>query len=83
MEISIENDIILVGDFNLPPKEEAWDQVKAIPAITWLIRPPEKTSLGATALSKQYTYGSTLARLEYADIASVQFRHRDVRRTIS
>jgi endonuclease/exonuclease/phosphatase family metal-dependent hydrolase len=49
-----ENDVILVGDFNLPPMEEAWDEMKDIANMICLLHPPTRTSLGEEGLSQLY-----------------------------
>jgi hypothetical protein len=44
----------LVGDFNLPPEDEAWDEMKDIAYVTHLLNPPTKTSLGNEGLVNLY-----------------------------
>jgi endonuclease/exonuclease/phosphatase family metal-dependent hydrolase len=49
-----ENDVILMGDFNLPPTDQGWSDMKQIANITWLIRPPDKTTIGDTKMVSLY-----------------------------
>jgi len=49
-----ENDVILVGDFNLKPSHEYWTDMKALETMTSLIGEPVKTSIGTTGMSNLY-----------------------------
>lgn len=45
-----ENDIILLGDFNLPPTDEAFMDLKSIPSMIHLVKSPEKTTISDKSL---------------------------------
>lgn len=49
-----ENDVILVGDFNLPPTDKGWKEIKKIEGMSWLIKPPAKTTIGTKKISSLY-----------------------------
>jgi len=40
-----EKDIILLGDFNLPPTDRGWRTLKDLPSMAYLIKPPAKTTI--------------------------------------
>lgn len=50
----LENDVILVGDFNLSSGSGSWNDLKALPHITFMLAPPTRTSIGYTKMSKLY-----------------------------
>ena len=45
-----EQDIILLGHFNLPPDDPAWDNLKLFPTMAPLIRTPDTTNISGTRL---------------------------------
>jgi endonuclease/exonuclease/phosphatase family metal-dependent hydrolase len=49
-----ENDILLLGDFNLPSTDWGWARIKDIDNMIWLLDPPAKTSIGHTGMSDLY-----------------------------
>ncbi len=49
-----ENDVILMGDFNLPPDDKGWKEMKKVEEIIWLIKPPAKTTIGTKTMSSLY-----------------------------
>jgi hypothetical protein len=44
----LEQDIILLGHFNLPPEDPVWDNLKRFPTMTCLINPPDTTNIAGT-----------------------------------
>lgn len=51
-----EQDIILCGDFNFPPKDEGFDDIKSISGMTFLILPPGKTTITDTSLYDNFWF---------------------------
>ncbi|HPB68186.1 MAG TPA: endonuclease/exonuclease/phosphatase family protein [Candidatus Omnitrophota bacterium] len=49
-EFPVEQDIILLGHFNLPPEDPAWDDLKRFPTMSPLIKPPDTTNIAGTRL---------------------------------
>ncbi len=49
-ELPREQDIILLGHFNLPPEDPAWDNLKRFPTMTPLIKTPDTTNIAGTRL---------------------------------
>ncbi|MCD4781796.1 MAG: endonuclease/exonuclease/phosphatase family protein [Candidatus Omnitrophica bacterium] len=45
-----ENDIIMLGDFNFSPDDKGWNRIKKYHTMTYLIRPPAKTTVTDTSL---------------------------------
>lgn len=51
---SHENDLILLGDFNLPPTDVGWQDLKDLTGIAWVLNPPSLTTVGKTGMSSLY-----------------------------
>lgn len=51
---SHENDLILMGDFNLPPTDFGWQDLKNLTGITWVVNPPSLTTVGRAGMSSLY-----------------------------
>ena len=49
-----ENDVILLGDFNLSPDHEYWSDLKTLESIAFLISPPSKTTIGKSGMASLY-----------------------------
>jgi len=49
-----ENDIILLGDFNLSPNDYGWADLKNINNMTWILNPPTLTSIGDDGMKNLY-----------------------------
>lgn len=49
-----ENDIILLGDFNLPPNDKGWAEIKDVNSMTWILNPPAKTTVGNNGMKNLY-----------------------------
>ncbi|MDP2653311.1 MAG: endonuclease/exonuclease/phosphatase family protein [Candidatus Omnitrophota bacterium] len=65
-----EKDIIVLGDFNLPPVDSGWADFKAIPEMIHLISPPEKTTITDTSLYDNFWFQRDSLR-EYTGRAGV------------
>lgn len=51
-----EQDIIILGDFNFTPDDEGFDNLKTIPTMTFLIEPPNKTTITDTSLYDNFWF---------------------------
>ncbi len=51
-----EHDVILLGDFNLPPDDIGFKSLRSLPSMTYLIRPPEKTTVTDTSLYDNFWF---------------------------
>ena len=60
-----EHDIIVVGDFNLPPNDAGWTDFLRKPSMTYLIKPPAKTIITDTSLYDNFWFQTQFVR-EYA-----------------
>lgn len=49
-----ENDVILLGDFNLTPSDQSWQGLKDITGMTWVLDAPARTTIGKTGMSNLY-----------------------------
>lgn len=65
-----EQDIILLGDFNFPPTDEGFDNLKSISTMTSLIAPPLKTTITDTSLYDNFWFQQEYVR-EYAGESGV------------
>ena len=65
-----EQDIILLGDFNFPPTDEGFDNLKSISTMTSLIAPPSKTTITDTSLYDNFWFQQEYVR-EYAGESGV------------
>ena len=65
-----EQDIILLGDFNFPPDDAGWTALKQSPTMTYLIRPPEKTTITDTSLYDNIWFQASYVR-EYTGQAGI------------
>ena len=72
-----EQDVILVGDFNFPPTDQGWTNLKAIPTMTWLVNPPEKTTISDASLYDNFWFQSQYVT-EYADSFDIYVFDEDV-----
>ena len=81
-ELPLEQDIILLGHFNLPPEDPAWDSLKRFPTMTHLIKPPDTTNIAGTRLydniwfQKKYT-GEYTGRSGVTKFDENMFRNND------
>ena len=66
-----EQDVILMGDFNFPPDDEGFSNLKAVPTMTFLIAPPAKTTISDTSLYDNFWFQSQHVR-EYVGRAGVE-----------
>jgi len=57
-----ESDVILLGDFNLEPTDDGWDALKRLPTMTYLIKPPEKTTITDTSLYDNFWFQRSYVR---------------------
>lgn len=51
-----EQDVILLGDFNLSPTDEAFNLLKAISTMIFLIKPPAKTTISDRSLFDNFWF---------------------------
>jgi len=51
-----EKDVIVVGDFNCPPTDEGWSDIKEYPTMVYLIKPPAKTTITDTSLYDNFWF---------------------------
>ena len=51
-----EQDIIVLGDFNFPPTDRGWDDLKAFSTMACLIEPPAKTTITDTSLYDNFWF---------------------------
>ena len=65
-----EHDIILLGDFNFPPDDVGWDNLKSFPSMTYLIKPPEKTTITDTSLYDNIWFQADYAK-EYTGLSGI------------
>ena len=49
-----EQDVILVGDFNVEPPHHAWARLLGLPGVQMLIAPPARTTLGRRGFVSLY-----------------------------
>ena len=61
-----EQDVIILGDFNFPPTDEGFDNLKGIPTTAFLFAPPLKTTITDTSLYDNFWFQEEYVR-EYAD----------------
>lgn len=57
-----EQDIILLGDFNFPPTDTGFDNLKSISTMTFLIAPPAKTTITDTSLYDNFWFQKNMLR---------------------
>lgn len=57
-----EQDIILLGDFNFPPADKGFNDLKAISTMTFLIEPPVKTTVTDTSLYDNFWFQKEYVR---------------------
>jgi len=51
-----EKDVILCGDFNFPPTDKGFNNLKSLPGMMFLIVPPEKTTITDTSLYDNFWF---------------------------
>ena len=49
-----ENDVLLMGDFNLSSRNTAWDELKQVTGLTWTLNLPTRTSIGPSGMANLY-----------------------------
>lgn len=69
-EFPEEQDIILLGHFNLSPEDPAWDNLKRFPTMSALIKPPDTTNIAGTRLYDNIWFQKKYVR-EYTDRSGV------------
>jgi len=57
-----EQDIILLGDFNFPPTDKGFDNLKATSTMTFLVEPPVKTTITDTSLYDNFWFQKEYVR---------------------
>ena len=57
-----EQDIILLGDFNFPPTDKGFNDLRAISTMTFLIEPPVKTTITDTSLYDNFWFQKEYVR---------------------
>lgn len=67
---TVEQDVILVGDFNFPPTDDGFNNLKALPTMTFLIAPPATTTITDASLYDNFWF-QTQHVGEYAGEAGV------------
>lgn len=65
-----EQDILLCGDFNFPPTDVGFNDLKAIPTMAFLIAPPAKTIISDTNLYDNFWFQKKFVQ-EYTGISGV------------
>ena len=61
-EDSNEQDVILLGDFNLPPTDAAFNLLKTISTMIFLIKPPAKTTITDRSLFDNFWFQKKYVR---------------------
>ena len=51
-----EKDIIMLGDFNFPPSDQGWKEIKTLPSMAYLIKPPAKTTISDRSLYDNFWF---------------------------
>ncbi len=77
-----ENDVILVGDFNMKPSETHWINLKAVDTMTYLIREEDEalTTIGKNGMSNLYDniwFQKKYTNYEYANESGVYLFFND------
>lgn len=57
-----EKDVIVLGDFNFPPTDVGWSQLKDHQSMTHLISPPAKTTITDTSLYDNFWFQSNYTK---------------------
>ncbi len=65
-----ENDLILLGDFNMSPDDAGFQQLKSIPTMHCLILPPEKTTITDTSLYDNFWFQRQYVK-EYTGLSGI------------
>ena len=58
-----ERDILICVDFNFPPDDEGWDELKAEDGMRFAIAPPSKTTVAVLLVARRFSGGSRGQRL--------------------
>ena len=65
-----EQDVLLLGDFNIAPDDKSWEPLKAIPTMTYLIKPPSTTLISDTGITDNFWFPLHYVK-EYTGISGV------------
>ncbi len=66
----LEQDIIILGTFNLPPDDSSWKNLQRFPTMTCLIRPPETTTITDSLLGDNLWFQKKYVR-EYTGTSGI------------
>jgi endonuclease/exonuclease/phosphatase family metal-dependent hydrolase len=67
-----EQDIILLGDFNMPPSDKGWDKLKQVSTMKHILKRPSKTTIQDSSLYDNFWFQKKYVK-EYSSCGVYKF----------